>query len=239
MPSRPCPRSRQPLWCRLAAGLLLLVLGLLGPRAAPAAEASTTLQQRLKAWPAWGLPAPLPRPRQADDLIYPAWFAGHWRATSHDPSGEEPDQHFSVRFVPDRHGQLVGDRSFNAASIGRALLGEQLLAVRTDPRNPNRQLAELRGDQQLESTVVGRRSEPAGGAGFLADELALQVLHGPGDPRISRVETLSRYRLINTDRIEAEQWQVSYGSPADGLVAEAQRPWRGELLLERELEPAA
>jgi hypothetical protein len=50
---------------------------------------------------------------------------------------------------------------------------------------------------------------------------------------VSRVETLSRYRLVNPDRIEAEQWQASYGSPADGLAAEAHRSWRGQLVLER------
>jgi hypothetical protein len=47
------------------------------------------------------------------------------------------------------------------------------------------------------------------------------------------VETLSRYRQQGPDRIEAEQWQASYGSPADGLAAAARRSWRGLLLLER------
>ena len=236
MPSTRRPITLQRLLNGIGLCLLAALLGL-GVGAAPAVAAPTALQQRLEAWPAWTLPAPLPRPRRDADLIYPDWFAGHWRATSHDPSGQEPDRHFAVRFLPNRSGQVVGDRAFNATAIGRAVLGEHLLAVRTDPRNPNRQLAELQGDQQLESTVVGRRSEQAGGAWFLADELALQVLHGPGDPRVSRVETLSRYRLINPDRIEAEQWQASYGSPAQGLAATAERPWRGTLLLEREPEP--
>ena len=78
---------------------------------------------------------------------------------------------------------------------GRAVLGDALLTVQNDPANPNRQIARLSGDQQLESTVVGRRSSSPNARTFLADELALQVLHGPGDPRVSRVETLSRYRL--------------------------------------------
>jgi hypothetical protein len=38
---------------------------------------------------------------------------------------------------------------------------------------------------------------------------------------------------VAPDRIEAEQWQASYESPAEGLVAEARRSWRGELVLER------
>jgi hypothetical protein len=197
-----------------------------------AASAAEPLEQRLASWPSWSLPAPLPRPGQGD-LLYPEWFEGRWQATNHDPSGIEPDLHYDVRFTLDAQGAVVGDRAFNAAAIGSALLGDQLLQVRNDPLNPNRQLALLAGDQRLESTVVGRRSAQTSDSCFLADELALQVLHGPGDPRVSRVETLSRYRLVKPDRIEAEQWQASYGAPAEGLAAEARHSWRGQLVLER------
>ena len=82
--------------------------------------------------------------------------------------------------------------------------------------------------------MVGRRSEQLPTDQFLADELSLQVLHGPGDPRVSQVETLSRYVRIDADRIEAQQWQVSYDSPAAGLIAEAKRHWGGMLVLERQ-----
>lgn len=216
--------------------LALLIL-LLPVQAALAAPTDPVLQERIEAWPTWSLPAPLPRPGR-QDLIYPDWFSGSWQVTSSDPSGREPELHYAVRFSPDARGRVVGDRAFNASAVGQALLGDQLLQVRNDPRNPNRQLADLSGDQQLESTVVGRRSsEPTAGL-FLADELALQVLHGPGDPRVSRVETLSRYRLVTPDRIEAEQWQASYASPAQGLAADARRSWEGRLVLER-LDPAA
>jgi hypothetical protein len=211
-----------------------LMVCLLAGAAAPARAAAEPLEQRLQAWPTWSLPAPLPRPRRGHDLLYPDWFAGQWRASSHDPSGLEPDLHYSVRFQATAAGKVVGERAFNATAIGRALLGDQLITVRDDPRNPNRQLAELAGDQQLESTVVGRRSSQPAADLFLADELALQVLHGPGDPRVSRVETLSRYRRVSPDRIEAEQWQARYGSPADGLAAEAVGRWSGQLTLERE-----
>ena len=216
--------------------LALLIL-LLNGRAALAAPADPVLLQRIETWPTWSLPAPLPRPGQ-QDLIYPNWFSGSWQATGIDPSGQEPDLHYPVRFSPDGRGRVVGDRAFNASAVGQALLGDQLLQVRNDPRNPNRQLAALRGDQQLESTVVGRRSSAPTAALFLADELALQVVHGAGDPRVSRVETLSRYRLVNPDRIEAEQWQASYASPAEGLAANARRSWEGRLVLER-VDPSA
>jgi hypothetical protein len=233
------------------------------PTAATVAADAAWLETRLARWPDWSLPAPLPRPGHTD-LTYPAWFAGTWRARSHDLSGQEPDLRYTVRFGPDRRGAVVGDRAFNAAAIGRALLGEQLQGVRNDPRNPNRQLAELTGDRQLESSVIGRRSAAPGAGGdtgagaspaaagsaegstargpadvFLADELALQVLHGPGDPRVSRVETLSRYRRLGPGRIEAEQWQTSYGSPAAGLAATARHPWHGSLVLERLAEEPA
>jgi hypothetical protein len=213
--------------CCVAALLLLI-------NAAPALAASSShlLEQRIDTWPAWSLPAPLPRPGQKD-LIYPDWFAGSWQATNHDPNGNEPDLTYTVRFITDPKGQVVGDRAYNAGAIGRALLGPQLLEVRNDPRNPNRQLAELSGDQQLASTVVGRRSGQATAEAFLADELALQVLHGSGGPRVSRVETLSRYRLVGPGRIEAEQWQASYRSPAQGLAAKAERSWQGLLVLTR------
>jgi hypothetical protein len=222
------PRSPAP-WL-----LSLLLSWFLGWGAAPAQALDGPLEQRLQAWPTWSLPAPLPRPRRGGDLLYPAWFDGQWRATSHDPTGQGPDLHYSVRFHTTARGAVVGERAFNANAIGRALLGEQLITVRDDPHNPNRQLAELAGDQRLESTVVGRLSAQPEADLFLADEVALQVLHGPGDPRVSRVETLSRYRLMGPDRIEAQQWQARYASPSQGLAADAQGHWSGTLLLERE-----
>lgn len=218
----------------LLRGFCLAALALLfSPAVALATPTAELLQQRIEAWPAWTLPAPLARPGQKD-LVYPAWFAGNWQATTHDPNNQEPDLHFEVHFHADRQGRVVGDRAYNASAIGHALLGPQLLEVRNDPGNPNRQLAQLAGDRQLESTVVGRGSGQPADDLFIADELALQVLHGPGDPRVSRVETLSRYRLIGPDLIAAEQWQASYGSPGEGLVAPAQRSWRGQLSLERD-----
>ena len=226
--SLPRPLLLMPLPPALGAWLLALLSPL--PLQLPAP--GHALEQRLAQWPQWQLPAPLPRPGRTD-LVYPAWFAGAWQVSASDPAGQEPDLHYTVRFLANGRGAVVGDRAFNAKAVGRAVLGDALLAVANDPANPNRQLASLSDDRQLESTVVGRRSVSPDGGSFLADELALQVLHGPGDPRVSRVETLSRYRRVGPDRIEAEQWQASYGSPADGLAARARRSWRGQLVLER------
>ena len=179
--------------------------------------AQSTLEQRLEAWPDWSLPAPLSRPSKRDDLVYPDWFSGQWQVESRDVDApdEQPLIH-PARFRPDRRGRLVGDRSFNATSIGQALLGEQLLRVEEDPDSANRQISWLKGDLHLETTVTGRRQEFLEDDTFLADELVLQILHAPGPPRLSRIETLSRYSRCG-DAICAEQWQGRYASPGESL----------------------
>jgi len=189
--------------------------------------AGSGLEQRRAQWPDWRLPAPLPRASQRDQT-WPAWFAGDWRVRStvlpdgrtgaEDPGAD--DLIWTVRFRADGHGGAVADRAFNARAIGRALLGEQLLAVQDDPTNPDRQLSRLSGDRLLETTVLARAGETAGSDLFLNDELNLQVLHRSGlEPRVSQVETLGRWQRRADGGIDGEQWQASYPSPAAGLLA--------------------
>ena len=194
-----------------------LLIGLTILLSGDPAWAQSTLEQRLEAWPDWSLPAPLPRPSKRDDLVYPDWFIGLWQVESRDVDApdEQPLIH-PARFQPDRRGRLVGDRNFNATAIGQALLGEQLLRVEEDPDSANRQIAWFKGDLHLETTVTGRRQEWRRPDTFLADELVLQILHAPGPPRISRIETLSRYRRCG-DAICAEQWQGRYSPPGESL----------------------
>ncbi len=199
-------------------------------RSLPPPSAPELLERRLASWPTWSLPAPLPRPGR-DDLIWPAWFRGEWEVSSSPAEGAEPPLHWRARFVADGNGGAVADRAFNASQIGKALLGDELISVRNDPANPNRQLSLLRGDLQLESTLVGRRSARPTSASFLADELTLQVLHGPGAPRISRVEVLGLWQRLEDGSISGEQWQASYSSPAAGLAAQADHPKRFSLRL--------
>jgi hypothetical protein len=218
----------------LALALLLgLPAGTVGAATLAAAK-EALLAERIQQWPQWRLPAPLQPPGRSD-LVYPDWFLGDWQVNSSDGS------RYCVRFIPSAAG-VVGERSTNASAVGRALLGDQLGGVVNDPANPNRQIAHLHLADglplQLESTVVGRRRELVASDELLVDELALQVLHGRGDPAVSRVETLSRFRLEQDGSIRAEQWQASYGSPAQGLAAAAQRSDHFSLRLER-VEPAA
>ena len=218
----------------LALGLLFWLALARPTLAAGAGNAEGELAERLRQWPQWQLPAPLQRPGRSD-LVYPDWFLGDWQVSSSDGIS------YSVRFIPSPAG-VVGDRSFNASAVGRALLGDQLRGVANDPTNPNRQIAHLRradGQRlQLESTVVGRGRELPASGELLVDELALQLLHGAGDPAVSQVETLSRFRRQQDGSISAEQWQASYGSPAEGLAVPALRSQHLSLRLER-VGPAA
>ena len=204
--------------------LTLLITMLLQVVAVQSAAAASDrginfLEQRFESWPQWSLPAPLPRPRAKQDLIYPDWFAGTWQVTSAalDDAGQPvPDELplvHEVRFLQNRRSELIGDRPYNAASVGKALLGDQLLSVEQDPNQVNRQLARFRDDVLLETTVIGRReTNPEAASDFFSDELVLQILHGPGSPRLSRIETLTHYVRCGDD-ICADQRQVSHAGP--------------------------
>ena len=197
--------------------LLLMSASILLSAGASWAAQPTPLEQRLNSWPNWQLPGPLPRPAAQDDLIYPDWFEGLWELESIDlDAPDDPPLRHQARFHRDPSGRLVGDRSFNATSIGAAVFGNQLLRVETDPSSANRQMAQFRHDQRLETSVTGRRQETPGASSFFADELVLQIMHGPGPPRLSRIETLSRYERCGID-ICAEQWQTSYAAPGETL----------------------
>lgn len=195
----------------MGSSLLALILALLLPLGA----ADGALSQRLQQFPDWSLPAPLPRPRRSD-LEYPSWFEGRWELRASDGVIAE------VRFSRRSDGVVVGDRAGNAKAIGQAVLGGRLLEVQDDPDNPNRQLARLSDERQLDTRITGRRTEQPSNHDFLADELSLQLLKQQGlPPRSSRIETLSRYHLEGADRISGQQWQATYASPEQGLAASA------------------
>ena len=233
--------------------MLTTIIGLLwGPllvlTAAPAAwGADGWLQERLDAWPTWQLPAPLPRPRRSEDLVYPDWFRGVWQVESTDKDDGSTLIH-QARFEANEAsaGAVVGDRRFNAQAIGQALLGDELLAVEQAPGQVNRQLARLSQDRQLETTVIGRRENGLDQADFISDELVLQILHGPGAPRISRIETLSRYEHCNdtsaisaVNAICADQWQARFAAPGEGVSSQPLSVHRYALKLTKPLDPTA
>ena len=120
-----------------------------------------------------------------------------------------------ARFLRNSQDRVVADRAFNAESIGLALLGDQVLRVENDPETVNRQLTLFKDDQQLETTVIGRRQHLLDEASFIADELVLQIVYGSKAPRISRIELLSRYRQCDPVLMLAR------GSEQRGLEAAA------------------
>jgi hypothetical protein len=93
--------------------------------------------------------------------------------------------------------------------------------------------------------VIGREQTSINAAAFLSDELVLQVMHGARAPRLSRIETLSRYRPCPnepgaeiTSRICGEQWQQTYPAPGETSESFVQRPSRYKLTLTRLQDPA-
>ena len=230
---------------------MLLLIGPAKPAIADTNRNSQQLETRLEAWPAWPDPAPLPRPRPNQDLVYPNWFKGLWEVESLDllANGKvdeslPPLQHLA-QFQLNQHNDVVGNRPFNARAVGQALLGEQLLSVEQAPDQVNRQLARLSDDRLLETTVIGRKQTSINASVFLSDELVLQVMHGARAPRLSRIETLSRYQpcsdvptVENISRICVEQWQQTYPAPGEASESFQQRASRYELTLTRLQDPA-
>ena len=145
---------------------VLLLVGPSKPALAHNTQNSQQLETRLEAWPSWPDPAPLPRPRTNQDLVYPDWFEGLWEVESLDllANGKvdeslPPLEHLA-QFQLNQHNDVVGNRPFNARAVGQALLGKQLLSVEQAPDQVNRQLARLSDDRLLETTVIGRKQSP-------------------------------------------------------------------------------
>ncbi|MGF1458405.1 MAG: DUF6816 family protein [Leptolyngbyaceae cyanobacterium] len=112
--------------------------------------------------------------------------------------------------------EVVADRAFNGLSLARAYLGEETVkAVKVDPENPNRQLTILRGDRQLESTVIGRAVESPTRADFLTTELFQQIFRGTAQPYVNQVETTTAYHRLDPDHIAADQITAVYLSAQD------------------------
>ncbi|MGF1523492.1 MAG: DUF6816 family protein [Leptolyngbyaceae cyanobacterium] len=114
--------------------------------------------------------------------------------------------------------EIVADRAFNGLNLARAYLGEQAVkAVKVDPDNPNRQLTILRGDRQLESTLVGRAVEIPSNQDFVTTEVFQQIFRGSAQPFFNEVETTTAYHWVAEDTfiITADQVTAIYLSPQD------------------------
>lgn len=204
---------------------LLLLLALLAPPAW-----AGPLQDRIAQYPNWSTSPPV-GPAHGD-LAYPAWFAGHWRATTTlidltaplpdvtSPGFESSRQslnqpiEFAVRFMPNSQGNIVSDRAYNGLNIARAYLGNAaVIRVEVDPKNPNKQATLLANDRQLISIVNGRGVE-GNDRDFITTEVFQQVFRGTSQPYLNSVETTTAYHREG-DRIDADQMTAIYLSPKD------------------------
>ncbi|HEY9646739.1 MAG TPA: hypothetical protein V6C88_10230 [Chroococcidiopsis sp.] len=131
---------------------------------------------------------------------------------------------------------LVSDRAFNGLNLARAYLDQagqsksMVLAVKVDPRNPNRQLTILRGsapdaalqERQLLSTVTARATEAPSADRFITTELFQQEFRGAPQLYFNQVETTTAYQhladgspAIGSPAIAADQITAIYLSPQD------------------------
>lgn len=159
-------------------------------------------------------PSARPAPRRFDRGPFPAPLLARNAANrpADPPTADRP--------VANRPA-IVADRAFNGLNLARAVLGsEAVQAVRTDPDDPNRQLTVFRGDRQLRSTVLARRTAARSGADgdrFLAAELTRQSFRGAPQVYFNDVETLADYRHYPgaPAPVVADQMTAVYLSPRD------------------------
>ncbi len=184
------------------------------------------LERRLNDWPEWRLPGPFEKRALQKDIVYPSWFNGSWIVQSSDLNNLANNSlMYEAKFQLNSFNEIVGDRSFNAFSVGKAVLGDKLLRIQDDPKSPNRQIATFDEQIFLETTVIGRNQALGNGPVFFIDELALQIFHNLDVSRIKRVETLSEFHLCKQSTFDdllekticGEQWQAVYPGPGESL----------------------
>jgi hypothetical protein len=110
---------------------------------------------------------------------------------------------------------LVADRAFNSLNSLRAYLGDKAaLAVKVDPKSPNRQIAFLGSESQLVSTITGRATETLSDQRFITTEVFQQLFKGGSRPYFNSVESTTAYKQL-FPVITADQVSAVYLSPQD------------------------
>ena len=154
------------------------------------------LNRREDAWPNWSL-TDLKYSNIKNDLIYPSWFEGDWVVTSENVNdSSEEILTYSVNFYRNESGEIIGDRSRNAESIGKAIFGNRLRKVKNDPKSFNNQITYLSENQFIESRIT-QRTQLNDKDLFFADEFAIQTVHNPEASRINQVEIMSKFYKCN------------------------------------------
>ena len=184
-------------------------------------EVREFLDYREQLWPNWNL-SHLISSNIQNDLIYPSWFEGDWVVYSQDLNDISKDAvKYIVRFTKNESGQIVGDRANNSESIGKAILGDKLKKVKSDPNSFNNQIIYLNDNEFIESRVTAR-NQIFDDELFFADEFFIQSFHKSGVSRLNQVETMSKFYKCNNEGFQSSQsiktdicgfqYQATYGS---------------------------
>ena len=127
-----------------------------------------------------------------------------------------PESQFLKLFNNSQQKAVVADRVFNGEHIAAAYLGaKNVLKVKVDPENPNRQITLLKGERKLISTVTKRNSEILPPNRFIATEVTKQLFRSPERIYLNEVETTSDYTLRKPSNITAQQITAIYLSSQD------------------------
>jgi len=162
------------------------------------------LNERESLWPNWTLPSS----NFSDihkDLIYPDWFEGNWIVNSEAMDDQnQPNVTYKVNFIKNEAGEIIGNRSKNAESIGKAIFGGNLKRIKNDPKSFNNQVTYFANDEYLESRVTLRK-QVFDTDQFWADEFAIQTFHKPDASRINQVEVMSKFYQCKQDRVNFQE----------------------------------
>ncbi len=179
------------------------------------------LYNRENSWPELYLPN-FQLSDTSKDLIYPSWFEGDWLVTSQDLTNESKAPIvYQVNFYKNNLNEVIGNRSKNSESIGKAIFGDKLIKVVNDPQSFNSQITYLKDDFYIDSRITGRTQVQDNDI-FFADELVIQTSHKPGVSRVNQVEAISKFTKCDQDNLKLQdkqkidicgvQYIASYGS---------------------------
>lgn len=111
---------------------------------------------------------------------------------------------------------IIADLAFNGKNIAEAYLGNKnIVGVKVDPDNPNKQITLLEGERSLISSVTERATEIPQVDRFIATEITKQLFRSPEKIYLNEVETTSDYHLQASGEIDGEQITAIYLSPQD------------------------
>lgn len=126
--------------------------------------------------------------------------------------------------IPRQPPTIVADRAFNSLNLTKAYLKQAnpeddapVMAVKVDPRNPNRQITFFNSDRRLVSTVAGRATESPTANQFITTEMFRQEFRGASQLYFNQVESTTAYIYHDDEQptITADQITAIYLSPQD------------------------